>query len=130
MQAALLPALFQVRGLGRRAGVLDACFDRVDVALDARRALLNAHGGAALPTDAHRVAAAYARDGGAAGGRGNKDRNPLLRQNFEDRRSQDAFVGESRVDNSNRPFVLPPPVSCSGTTRRLHSAGYILHTIQ
>lgn len=79
-----------------------------------RRALF-----AGLVTDAHRAAATLQASGGAgAGGKGGKEEDALRRsfvsQNFRTMRVQNGFDG---IDNSNRPFSLPPPVSPAGARR-------------
>ena len=83
--------------------LVDVLLDRVDVALDRQRAaLMSTPGAAALPTEAHRAAAA-SRSGAA------KDRARMFKHNRADLRVQACF--DPPVDNSNTPFVLPPPVA-------------------
>lgn len=70
-------------------------------------------------TDAHRAAATFQqRAGGAAAGGGGRDDDALRRsfvsQNFRTMRVQRGFES---VDNSNRPFALPPPLSPAAAAR-------------
>lgn len=66
-----------------------------------------------LVTDAHRAAAtAQARGGARAAQDEDALRRSFVSQNFRTHRVQSGF---EEVDNSNRPFVLPPPLSPVGT---------------